>query len=693
MLPALPTLESVRTGVVPDLARLPITYNLRAISLAEGVRAALSVAVIIAANEYLDWPPLREAALAALLTCLCDPGGPIRRRIPVLLSFTALGALITGSFGVARALGAAVALPLGVLALFAASFFRVYGQPQQQLGGLLSTVIVLSLDRPLPLYEAHLLGMAFVGGGLWATLLTMIIWRVHPFQPARHAVAQIYRALAALVADLLGLLRANVTDDAAWEAHARAHRRAVREAIEAARTIVLATLRSRGAGSPRGMQSLIRLEAADQVFGALIALCDLLEQGSAIERHTAERLLRRLRPLLIILANVSDTDTATRHPGIGRTIDRMVADVALLPTTDPLRAIAGRIIERLRIGETLAVPENFHPGADPDGRRPPPRQRLLRPLQANATWRSPALRHAVRAALMAAPALAFSMAWFSPYDHWLTITIVATMQPYYALTYARAIERIVGTALGGIVAGLVGLLCATPLAMAAAMFPLAIAALSVRAVSFGLFMMALTPLIVLLVETGAPDASEWSIALTRAALTAIGGVVAVLASFVLWPNREVERMVDEVRAPIAAHGRFAAAELDFLLGDVPAAAVDRARREAGVASNTLEAAISRNLIEAGRSGRDRLEAALVIDAALRRFAGRLSAMQLDPGLSTTVPAASLRAWRDWISGAMQALATGESVLRPRPDAAASDALLRIARQVELMDGAMRRMAA
>jgi MFS family permease len=46
----------------------------------------------VAANEWLDWAPLRETALAAFLTCLCDQGGPIRRRLPAVLAFTALGA-------------------------------------------------------------------------------------------------------------------------------------------------------------------------------------------------------------------------------------------------------------------------------------------------------------------------------------------------------------------------------------------------------------------------------------------------------------------------------------------------------------------------------------------------------------------------------------------------------------------------
>lgn len=86
-----------------------------------------------------------------------------------------------------------------------------------------------------------------------------------------------------------------------------------------------------------------------------------------------------------------------------------------------------------------------------------------------------------------------------------------------------------------------------------------------------------------------------------------------------------------------------------------------------------------------------LEAVLVIDAALRRFAGRLSAMQLDPGMRAAMPPESLRIWGDWISGAMRALAAGQTGLTPRPDTVAADAVRRIARQIELMAGAMLRL--
>ncbi|MDR3537550.1 MAG: FUSC family protein [Acetobacteraceae bacterium] len=680
------------TRIPSDFRRLPITQNLQGLSVLEGLRAALSVAVIIALDNVFDWAPLREAALAAMLTCICDPGGPIRRRVPVLIGFALGGALLTGGLGFARGFGLPVALPVGVFALFCASFARIYGTVPQQLGGLLGVVIVLALDRPVPeLGEAAVLTAAFAGGALWSTLLTLALWPLHPFLPARRAVAAVYRSLALLTADLRALLRSTATDAAAWEHHARAHRRAVREAIETARTQVVDTLRARGSAGARATQSLIRLETADQIFGAMIALGELLEQATPLEHRTADPLLRRLRPLLVVLGEVILTDDPKAHQRIARAIDRMAAEAAVLPPDDKLRPLADRIVERLRIAHTLAVPGNFLPGTASGGRRPSLRQRLLQPLQTNLTWRSPILRHALRAAVAAAPALAYTMLWFTPYDHWLTITIVATMQPFFALTYTRAVERVLGTALGGVVAALVGVLCTTKLAVAAAMFPLAVMAFTVRSVSLGMFMLALTPLVVLLVETGQPDTSEWLIAGARALLTTIGGVVAVAATFLLWPSREPARVIGQAREAVAAHGRYADAVVGALLGRGDAASVERARREAGIANNAFEATINRALLEPGSADPNRLEAALVIDAALRRCAGRLSVFQFDPALARSVPPEALLAWGDWISGGLAMVASGRSALPPRPQAAANDTILRLARQVELMAGIVERL--
>ena len=687
----------LQAGPDANLAHLPVSLDLRALSVAEGIRAALSVAVIVAANEWADFPPLSEAALAALLTCLCDAGGPIRRRVPALLAFAAIGASLTSGLGLLRSAGLPVVVPCACLVIFCTSFARVWGQSALQVGNLLTVVTVLAMDRTISPDQAGVLAASFVGGSLWALLLTMVIWRIHPFRPARRALAEVFRRMGVLAGDLSGLitaapnlpapsLAAQVSE--AWAGHARGHRRHVRDAIEAARTLVLDTVRARGPSSARSNQTLIQVEAADQVFGALIALSDVLEFAGPDSRAAA-RLLHTLRLLLAAIADDTGADHPADDAGHRAMVERLLDILTGIGRSEAaLAGVTDALADRLRVAALLTTPAGLVLGTGRGGGAGW-RERFTRPLRANLTGSSASFRHAIRAAVAAGPALVITLMSGNAYAHWLTITLVLTMQPFFALTWQRAVERTIGTVLGGVVAAGLALMIDSPLATAAALFPLAITAFAVRYVSFGLFMACMTPLVVLLSEIGRPGESELLIAGMRALYTVLGGALAVLGCAVLWPSWEPGRLSRELRAALESHAAYADTELAVLLGEQPATALDAMRRASGVASNNLEASLARALQEPRRSSaRTGLEAAMVVDAALRRLAGRLSSFQHDPA---SVPgAAELAAWRDWLRLAFQALADGEPLPPGQPEHEPGSAMARIARQIELMDGALRR---
>jgi hypothetical protein len=57
---------------------------------------------------------------------------------------------------------------------------------------------------------------------------------------------------------------------------------------------------------------------------------------------------------------------------------------------------------------------------------------------------------------------------------------------------------------------------------------------------------------------------------------------------------------------------------------------------------------------------------MVIDAALRRCAGRLASVRHDPKLAAAVPSETLRTWRDWVGQSVHRLSVGKTDLKPRP---------------------------
>jgi uncharacterized membrane protein YccC len=674
-----------------DLSRLPWGWDLRAIRIAEGVRAALACALVILANEWLHWPPLVYMAMAAFFTCLCDIGGPIRFRVPALLAFTGLGAVVWVCFGMLRELGLPVVVPLAFVGLFCLSMARVWGTGAAAVGNILSIVLVVSVGQPLTGHDAWQVGVMFLCGGLWATLLTMVVWRLHPFRPARTAVADCWRRLATLAADQRRLLL-DGAGTAAWDAHGRAHRRAVREDIEHARTIVLDLVSMRGRLSLRGGQALLRLEACDQIFGSLIALSDLLEGEHAPARlRAAETLLRVLRPMLVVLANAIEADADVRPAVLERATTRFLAATAGDPRLAPL---AEAMAERLRIAARLSTPGGYLPGgAVGTAQAQPWRDRVLGPLRANLNWESATLRHALRVAVVGAPAMAATFDYGRQFAHWLPITAIVTLQPFFATTWQRALERIGGTVLGGVIGALIAYFITAPRELALALFPICTLAFAGRQVSFTVWIAGVTPIVVVLMELIHPGHSSWEIAGLRALFTTGGGLLAVLGCLLLWPSWEPMRLGQEQRSAIAAHADYARAVLSEVIGELHAGSAEAARRAAGMATNNLEASISRALQEPRGGRRPEVGTATLVDATLRRIAGRLSALRHDPAARATLTASEGDAWRNWITASLGSLTDGGSALPPRPPLPQGEALVdplaRIARQIELLEGALR----
>ena len=694
-----------------DLRRSSFALNLGEFSVQEGVRAGLSVAAIVVLHAWLNFPLLLLTALGSLLTCLADAGTPGQERLPPLFAFSLFGATVGVVFGLARAEGLWLAVPLAGLAIGAASFARVYGPAGMQVGNLLSVWIVLAVDIPQPsLNSALISGGMFCAGTLWAILLTSVIWRIQTTAPFRRAVGDCYRALAAMAQDMREILAMRVGEaqvSARWERNARNFRGNGRATIETARVNVLALARTHGSGGARVARAWLRLEAADQAFGALSGIADILEAGTALDTASASRALRHLRNELLVIAHSIDTDEAPDVARLRKSLEGLRGYVATLSEHDPLRRLIETLTERLSVAATLTDPENLRAGTMPGGRSSLPwQERLLGPIRSNLNRSSSHLRHAAMAGFAATACLAYTLHHEHEYERWLVITLLMTMQPHFSLTWQRMLERIGGTVLGGLIASVLGVALHTPLTVSLAMFPLAVIAFTLRKVSFGLFLSALTPMIILLVESSTPDASELHIAMMRALYTVLGGVFALICSLALWPGRQPQRAVEEVRQAIRAHAASADAVLGELLGEQQSPQSDTARRQAGIASNNLESALSRGMLEPRLVTGTHLNAALTIDAALRRIAGRLSVIRFlresdaAEGGEPRVSAADLKAWRKWIRDSNAIIldpAPPErevSTLQTRPalhtpaDDPVADGLIRVARQLELIAGAM-----
>ncbi len=654
------------------LKHLPLALNPRAVSAAEGLRAGLAVAATLITGEVLGLPEFGLAALGALFTCFADPGGPLARRAPAVLIFGVLGGVDYGLFGLLRDTGVFLPAMLAGAVIFAGSFARVYGDGGVLVGNWLSAVTVLALDHPAgTIAHAAFLGFNFWVGALWAACVTLVIWRIRPFGPARRALGQVAESLGRLAAGLAGLAHEDETAEG-FELHAAQDRRQVRETIEMARRVAMDTFRGRGVRTARAAQLSLRLETLEQIFGALIALCDTLESGPR-ERAAAARPLRLLAAWLETLgpelAADHRADTQKRQSALTH-LERLVEE---MPAGLPAVSMLMRVTSHLRALLSVTAP------AEPAelGTAISLKILLLAPVRQNWSLKSEIMRHALRAGTVCAPLLMLSMQYGGPFAHWAAISLVLCLQPFFAGTWQRAAERMGGTLFGGLLAAGVGFLVHTKLDLAVAMLLLTSFAFSIRTVNFPLFVAALTPMIVLLIEQITPGADAMAVGAARVGYTLLGGALAVAANFLLWPRFEGTRLEEEIAKAVAAHAAYAQAVLD---GERAGSALDAARRAAGLASNNLESALARALLEPHK-GQDRLiERATMVDAALRRMAGRLTALAferpaLPPGLEGI--------WAHWLPARMST----PGLARPElPAGQAESAFERLAQQAELIGG-------
>ncbi len=670
-----------------DLARLPITFDLRALSLLEGLRAGVAIAVTMAVASLLNVPALGVAALGALEACLADTGGPISLRLPILASFGIGGAVLFGGFGLLRNEPMFIVVPVATLAIFCLTFLRVYGQAVQQLGNMLCVVVILALDHAVSAHTALIQGLRFLSGAAWAMALTLLVWRIRPYGPARAALGRLARRLADL-ADDLNHLAWNAESQAEFDTHARAHRNGVRDAIEQARAVSLDTLRQRGNASARANQLAVRLASFEHLFSLLIAISETIAEETAARRRAAPA-LRLLSFWLAMIGPEIEADRSLDTQKRRRALDQLQAEINKLDPTSVIRHLLDAAAERLAVLVTASTPA----GAPVSGEAAPQawlarlRVRLMGPLRANLSWQSVPLRHTMRVTLVIAPLFAFTLGIDSPFAHWLTITLIFTMQPYFSTAWVRALERIGGTALGGAIAAVISFVCHTKPEVALTMIPLTILAFAIRGVSFAAFIAVLTPVVVLLVEQLSPGADQLATAEARVGFTLAGGLLSVAANLFLFPGFEATRLDAARQAGIAAHRAWLDLVFESLIdqNSVRDEAVEAARRQAGLSSNNLEASISRALLEPHRRRDPLLGSAILANAALRRMAGRLTVLALDRPVVQDAAKPAWRAWRDWLD-ALLATSRATAARPALPDVApdVATALTRLARQAELI---------
>jgi uncharacterized membrane protein YccC len=560
----------------------------RKLQWSRGLRAGLAVLVASLVCHMLG-RPIGWAALGGFETILVDNGGPYWNRLLTMgtLMLGGAAACVAGSLAETPL---AIALLVTAAFCFATTFARVIAQPIASTSVILLVIYFAGFGGAShTLHGALIEALQFVLGGAWAALLSLILWPLDPFRPARLQVATCYDILATFTAQVKDT--APESDQREAE-RARMHQlqRTMRLKMEEARRALEATTARTASRTVSARSLTVLLETADMLFAETIrwtefvegteeeasrlALLDALHWLSGAERaianslqerpadrgasfapegsHSLEHLLAREQKIAkrkqtdspVIAHFAADESDAMQNIQIAFESVRALWSGQDVRTGDVAKrwsALAdhGLAERKLAAGAAMSWTEI---------------------VRANWTGQSLMMRHALRLAVVGAVDVAIMWSMHLSHASWLGMTSVIVLQPYSSGTIRKGMQRVGGTIAGGVLAAVLAASIHSQLGIMLVLTVTSVLTLATYAVNYAWYSFFLTPTFVLM---SLPHLRDWHFAGVRIEMTLIGALVAVLAMRLLWPEQEKLELGRLLGQAAAADSAYVAAMLRF----------------------------------------------------------------------------------------------------------------------------------
>lgn len=676
---------------------------LRRLHWERGLRAGIAVLAAMIVCRALG-KPMGWAALGGFEAILVDNGGPYRSRLTTMLTV-----LVGGAIACVVASLSSTPFWLAVLVTagfcFAVTFGRVLANQ------IASTSVVI-----LVLYfagyggESHNLhgalgnALLYVLGGLWAAALSLVLWPLDPFRPARLGVSRCYDLLAQFTSQV------HATQPASSERQAERHRmhelqRQMRLSIESGRAAIGATGARITARTLRARSLTVLLETVDLLFAGTIRWTELLESTSDPRAQAA------IADALKWMEDAEKTIAAAleRRPADGAASfapegshsiqhlrKREAAIKALEDGATTLEPLLRYLVQEerdilLNVEVAFEAIQALWSGVEPSvrptrsgteirqsllARRVQPAtstgwQAMLDAARANWTTRSIMMRHALRMLVVGAMDVLLMRMVHVSHGGWLAMTSIIVLQPTSSGTLRRGAQRVGGTIAGGVLAAILAAAIHSQEGIIVVVTVTSIFTLATYAIDYGWYAFFLTPTFVLL---SLPHLRDWHFAGVRIGNTVLGAAVAVLAMRLLWPEREQVEMTRLLARGAHADAEYVRAMLAFWSATDNATAdagridADRkllapARRACGLAINDAEEALDRIMLEpkVPLSKGPEWEPTLTFVTYLRRMTRAVTTLA-----SVGCDDENLRARAAQVSARMERIAESMTAGAPRP---------------------------
>jgi uncharacterized membrane protein YccC len=180
--------------------------------------------------------------------------------------------------------------------------------------------------------------------------------------------------------------------------------------------------------------------------------------------------------------------------------------------------------------------------------------------------------------------------------YWVLLTILVILKPGFGLTQERNLQRLIGTIIGGIIGAIILILIPDQSIRFGILIVFFFIAYSLFRVNYIMAVIFMTPYVLIMLSfTGA---NTLEIAKERIFDTFIGGMIAFLSSYVIFPNWESFQIKKNMRSLLVANYRYLAQAISILSGQqIGVTEYKLARKEVYIATANMGSTFQRLLTE------------------------------------------------------------------------------------------------
>ncbi|OKH36218.1 hypothetical protein NIES2119_18110 [[Phormidium ambiguum] IAM M-71] len=536
--------------------------------------------------------------------------------------------------------------------MFIAGFVSLYGQAASSIGLTTSLTFIVALAKfaVFPDWSTVLQQCALcLAGGMWAIVVSLGLWVLHPYTPVLQSIANCYGTLSELL-KLANERATNRDERHEWTTRFLQAQDNFTQALTAARSVWSAVWTPQRTANQQGNQLLVLIENTPQIANSILVLVEQLSISSA--HHLFEQVQPEIGQGIEQLASVvqrmskaiAKGNISVHLENLDRAIEAIEYRRQDIRTQLNNRTIAvppEDYTELIGIGKIATTLRRLAEQVDLDVKsmaslkrgdvrslvgwsaitpsRLPALASILEPLRDNFTFNSVLFRHALRLAIVVTIAQVLASLLHLPTGYWMTLTALVALKPNYGGTTQTTLQRVFGTVLGGMIGIAIVTLVHNSGIIVGCLLLLIVAAIAVRPLSFSLFITLLTPAIILLVNI--TSKGGWEIGVLRIVDSLAGGLLALLGSYLLFPRWERQQLPAQLEKTIRANLAYFEQAINLYLNpnqNTAAGMLAKKRRQAAL-ENANVAAAAQRLFSEPRHVQGEVEPITTTILYIRRF--------------------------------------------------------------------------